>query len=45
MLEAELGRGGMGVVYRGRQIYLDRVVAVKLLLVDGADGQEFVRRF
>ena len=45
VLEAELGRGGMGVVYRGRQIYLDRVVAIKLLLVDGADGQEFVRRF
>ena len=44
-LERELGRGGMGVVYQGRQTYLDRVVAVKLLLVSGAEGREFVQRF
>src|SRR5262245_57002337 len=41
----EIGRGGMGVIYRARQRHSQRIVAVKRVLSYQADSHETLARF
>ncbi|MBX6311583.1 MAG: serine/threonine protein kinase [Isosphaeraceae bacterium] len=44
-LIAEIGRGGMGVVYKARQKDLDRLVAIKMILASQLASPQQVERF
>jgi serine/threonine protein kinase len=44
-VEERIGKGGMGEVYRARQISLDRLVAIKILPTNLCADRDYINRF
>src|SRR5262249_5061919 len=44
-VEKEIGRGGMGLVYRARQVGLNRLVALKTILFGSLSNPDHIARF
>jgi serine/threonine-protein kinase len=44
-IDRKVAQGGMGAVYRARQLSLDRVVAIKVLKPDLTQSEEVLQRF
>jgi len=45
VLLEEIAHGGMGVIYKARQISLDRIVAVKMIRAEWLAREEDIKRF
>jgi serine/threonine-protein kinase len=40
-----IGKGGMGIVYRAKDPFLDRIVAIKMMTISYADYPDLLQRF
>ena len=40
-----IGKGGMGIVYRARDPFLDRTVAIKIMTINYSDSPDLLQRF